>query len=97
MVIIFSNGQYNDRSAGANLKPANLGPVLRVTNTGCWRWQGTIKLTVPRASGVQETATTNVVLERDSDQYHSLLGFHVWSGRTSWQVSGTDTGRWHCS
>ncbi|MHB1134467.1 MAG: hypothetical protein ACYC4L_19010 [Chloroflexota bacterium] len=97
LVIIYSYGQLGDRSARSDLNVPDLAPVLRVTNIGCWRWQGTVSLTVPRPQGVQETAHTNVVLERDGDGYHSMLGFRAHSGNTTWQLSGTDAGRYHCN
>ena len=93
LVIMISNSQWSDRTSV--LQPP-WDPVLKVSNIGCWKWQGTITATTTWGDGTTERTQEEIVLDWNADPYLdpqiypplSWRFFHTESLNASWSVDG---------
>ncbi len=101
LVIIISNSEWT--SAGVKKTLDELvslsRPILKIRNTGCWRWQGDVTATETIADGDRQSTTTlksKVTLEHSAEispggvnENCELRLFRVVSLETDWSHSGT--------
>lgn len=100
LVLVFSNSQYQDRTAGGRKKPAHLAPTLWASNLGCWQWTGQVTGRQPMDGNAVLTISAQVTFQRTGSAALPLVGggagewfTHDWyeaQGTLTWGFSGVD-------
>jgi hypothetical protein len=100
LVLIFSNSQYQDRTAAGRKKPAHLAPTLWASNLGCWLWTGQVTGRQPTDGDAVLTIEAQVTFQRTGSAALPLVGdgagewfTHDWyeaQGTLTWGFSGVD-------
>ncbi|MBX7236184.1 MAG: hypothetical protein K1X65_17505 [Caldilineales bacterium] len=102
LVLIFSNSQYQDRTAASRKKPAHLAPTLWASSLGCWQWTGQVTGRQPLDGNAVLTLSAQVTWERvDSISWPLTANVagewfthddYAPAGSLGWQFSGVDAG-----
>lgn len=100
LVLIFSNSQYQDRTAGGRQKPAHLAPTLWASNLGCWQWAGQVTGRQPMDGDAVLTIAAQITFQRTGSAALPLVGggagewfthdWHEAQGTLTWGFSGVD-------